>query len=405
MFTYVFVSGIEGMRKPELRLFHRMIDNVGCLPSEILMVDNKRENISAARSLGMQGMLVSDEFAKRGCALRNLLQKPLPRAEAFMKANAGHHHCTVEGHEGVLLKDNFAQLLIWELTGDQSLIYLKWPSGKVLKHGKVMENDTDVKTGEQAQNGPKMFDRQDVNNGLWNYFYEDPILTTKEFPADADTTAIAYLSIPPPYLEEELADVRVMLDAMATNTDADGLMQMYFCAERPRTVPEVCANILRCFYRFNHSSDSDPRIRATERWVVACLRNRAYLDGSRHYPFPEVFLYFVARLYEESTGCALRTELGAMIRNRVAERVKLPANPLALAMRLAACQSLGVEPSLYSTDLVRFMSLQEEDGGWPAGHFCCIGRTGAAIGNRGLTTALAIKIIKFEDAASQREEV
>jgi len=52
-----------------------------------------------------------------------------------------------------------------------------------------------------------------------------------------------------------------------------------------------------------------------------------------------------------------------MIRYRAVERINLPANPPALATRLAACQSVGVEPSLYSTDLDRFMSLQEEDGG------------------------------------------
>lgn len=38
--------------------------------------------------------------------------------------------------------------------------------------------------------------------------------------------------------------------------------------------------------------------------------------------------------------------------------------------------------------------LQEEDGGWPAGHFCKAGRTGAVIGSRGSTTAMAWRILR-----------
>jgi len=102
-----------------------------------------------------------------------------------------------------------------------------------------------------------------------------PILTIKESLADADTTSITYASIPSPYLDEELSDVRVVLDVMATNFDADGLMQMYFSAERPRTVSEVCANILLCFHHFGYDSEPDLRIKATGLWVVDCLRNRA----------------------------------------------------------------------------------------------------------------------------------
>ncbi|KAI1125243.1 HAD-like protein [Nemania abortiva] len=379
MFASVFASGVEGMRKPDLCFFQHVINQAGLLPNELLMIDDTAENICAARSLGMHGLLVDNKLAKSGGALRNLLQDPSLRAEQFMKANAGNHHCIVEGRCDIVLKDNFAQLLIWDVTGEADLIYLKYPSGDLLQapvHASMKPNGT-------------VLNRLDIKNGLWNYFYETPVLTTAEFPPDADTTSIAYLSLPEEYLDR-VSDVKVVLNAMAENLEPDGIMRTYFSKDRPRTTPEVCCNILRLFHRFGY--DSDPRINKTEEWVVKCLNNKACLNGNRHYSTPETFLYFVARLY---VGCSerLRKELGA-IHSELMERIDVPTNPLALALRISACQLVGINHQRYKKDLELLMSLQDEDGGWPAGHFCCIGRTGARIGNRGLTTALAMKIIR-----------
>ncbi|KAI0855461.1 HAD-like protein [Xylaria cubensis] len=378
-FTDIFTSGFEGMRKPDLCSFQSIIKKIGCRPSEMVMIDDAVENICAARSLGMHGILVNNKLAKSGGELRNLLQLPLPRARVYLKANSGNHHSVAEGHDEIILRDNFAQLMIWEITGDEDIIYLKWPSGK--RSGR--QNLPNEKPNDKAIN------YNDVNNGLWNYFYDGPILTTPDFPRDADTTSIAYLSLPPHYLCD-LADVQVVLDMMAKNIDRDGIMQEYFSEDRPRTVPEVCCNILRVFHHFGRGSD--PRIKHTERWVIDCLKNKAFLNGSRHYSTPETFLYFVACLYLDCST-SLKKELEA-VKSELRERISVPVNPLALAMRLSACQFVGIDPSLYKKDLTTFLSLQEEDGGWPAGHFCRLGRTGQRIGNRGLTTALATKIIE-----------
>ncbi|KAJ2992726.1 hypothetical protein NUW58_g2068 [Xylaria curta] len=381
IFTLVFASGVEGMRKPDLCFFQHVVQQTGFRPSELLMVDDTAENICAARSLGMRGLLVDNELAKSGGTLRNLLQDPLSRAEKFMKAKAGRHHSIIEGRSDLELEDNFAQLLIWELTGNADIIYLKYPSGKL--HN--TQSQTTSKPNGQVLNN------WNVESGLWNYFYGTPILTTSQFPPDADTTSIAYLSLPEECLNQ-VADVRGVLDQMAGNLNPEGIMQTYFCKERPRITPEVRCNILRVFYRFGHGSD--PRIRKTEEWVVKCLDNKACLNGNRHYSTPEAFLYFVARLYVECSE-NLRKELRA-IYDELRDRIDVPTNPLALALRISACQLVGIGLNLYKKDFELLMSLQEDDGGWPAGHFCCIGRTGARIGNRGFTTALAMNIIRYK---------
>ncbi|KAI8622937.1 HAD-like protein [Xylariaceae sp. FL1651] len=403
MFDHIFISGLEGMRKPDICFFQHVVQNTGFRPSEIVMIDDTAENICAARSVGMHGIFMDDEVTKSGSSLLNLLQDPLVRAKTFLRKNARNLHCSVEGNDGVVLKDNFVQLMIWELLGDESLIYLKWPSGHVQgapenanghfkgKNGVLMNGHFEGHSNDSDE----AYLRSSLKNGLWNYFYEEPDLTFRDFPPDADTTSTAYLSLPTEYLHK-VADPELVLDMMATNLDSDGIMQTFFSSDRPRTTPEVCCNILRAFYHFGQGSD--PRIRKTEEWIVSCLQNNACLHGNRYYSTPESFLYFVARLYVEccSTSSPLADELELGIKRRLEERLNMPSNPLSLALRVFACQIVGVHESLYRKDFEFLLSMQERDGGWPAGHFCCVGKTGARIGNRGLTTAFAVTAIRNE---------
>lgn len=366
------------------------------------MVDNAPENICAARSKGMNVRLVHEPWPIARKSLLVLLLDPIQRAEAFLKDNAREHHSLVEDQEELKLKDNFTQLMIWELTGDDDIIYLKWPYGRT-RGLNSLSNDESMSNSQSNGNISRhpwgysvnpfygtSFLEAKVENGLWNYFCEDPVLTTRGFPADADTTATAYLSLPEPYLAT-LPDVQLVMNKMCENLDVDGIMQVYFDSEKPRTVPEVCCNILRLFHKFGFGSD--PRAKKTEDYVLDCLSFDACLYGTRHYSTPESFYYFVARLYAETSSHELRKRL-LIVRFRLKNRMGKPANPLALALRLRACQLIDMEPVEYVNDLVTLLFMQEEDGGWPAGHFCHLGSTGTRIGNRGLTTALAVTIIR-----------
>ncbi|KAI4171331.1 MAG: hypothetical protein LQ346_008753, partial [Caloplaca aetnensis] len=180
MFDKAFASGAEGMRKPDLCFFQHVIKESGVLPSEMIMIDDTDENICAARSQGMHAILVDKSLPSVGGLLRNLLQDPLQRADVFLKANAGNHDCIVEGPQEIILKDNFAQLMIWELTGDEDVVYLKWPDGRVhginaSKKGHVNGHANGLPNGHKTDqsNGhidPTASTTSDIKNGLWNYF-------------------------------------------------------------------------------------------------------------------------------------------------------------------------------------------------------------------------------------------
>jgi hypothetical protein len=63
-------------------------------------------------------------------------------------------------------------------------------------------------------------------------------------------------------------------------------------------------------------------------------------------------------------------------------------------MRVLACASVGIRDEM---DLRTLLNLQQEDGGWGAGWMYKFSSSGIAIGNRGLTTALAINAIEALD--------
>ncbi|KAI1209391.1 HAD-like domain-containing protein [Annulohypoxylon truncatum] len=377
IFSSVFISGILGMKKPDLCFFQHVINAVGLHPSQILMVDAEASNLCAARSFGIYGIPPDGTSVGLVQTLRNLIFNPLPRAEAFMKPRPRvfakpdpNKRVSIVEDRNIIMNENISQLMIGELLGDR-ILCREW--------------------------SPEVDDITVAEAGFYIYLRpEGPCPKGSDFHPNADITSIAYLSIPRPQRIEELPHVHLILEAMASNVDSDGILQTYFDHEVPRTDLETCCNILRLFY--SKDRENDPRIKKTEKWVAQCIKNRAYTYGSRCYTTPETFLYFVARLWSDYMPEFL---YDSDIEDCIIERLNIPTNALALAFRISACQLMKVEPRLYRQDLTKFVLLQDKDGGWPAGHFFRAEGVKNWIGNRSLTTALAIKIFRWEKANSK----
>jgi hypothetical protein len=72
-------------------------------------------------------------------------------------------------------------------------------------------------------------------------------------------------------------------------------------------------------------------------------------------------------------------------------------DPLAIAMRLLAAHTLGISQRTtkrMTIDLEQLLTLQQADGSGTEGSFYKYGSRDVSIGNRGLTTALAINAIR-----------
>ena len=124
--------------------------------------------------------------------------------------------------------------------------------------------------------------------------------------------------------------------------------------------------------------------------MLGVLEHRAYLDGTRYYETAECFLFFSARLLHKIPDEALHARLAKLLRERVLEREGCAGDALALAMRVIVGAAVGLR---LERDLAALLPLQYEDGGWGPGWIYKYGSSNIKIGNRGLTTALALNAI------------
>ncbi|KAF7125721.1 hypothetical protein CNMCM5793_002014 [Aspergillus hiratsukae] len=330
VFDGVFPSGCYGTRKPELLFYRKVLQEIAVPADQVIFVDDQLDNVVSAQSTGMHGIVYTGarELSRR---LRNLVLDPVKRGREFLRRNAGALYSISE--TGQVIRENFSQLLILEATGDRSLVTLEYQQGS------------------------------------WNFFQGGSRSTSETFPDDLDTTSIALMILP---VDE--ATVNSLLDEISELVNDDGTT--YFDQTRQRIDPAVCVNILRLFYTY----DRGAALPLTLQWVHDVLEHRAHLHGTRYYPSPEVFLYFVSQLcrFSKKGGPRLRL-LEKLLTDRLKERIQAEADSLALAMRILAWHAC----------------LWCEDGSWDPGSFYRFGSSKVNVGNRGLTTALAIRAVEM----------
>ena len=76
-------------RKPEIGFYKQVIEQTRIDPSSTIFVDDKLENVSSARSLGMHG-IVFDDQAKVVQQIKNLCCDPILRGNSFLVSGKKH---------------------------------------------------------------------------------------------------------------------------------------------------------------------------------------------------------------------------------------------------------------------------------------------------------------------------
>ncbi|KJA23898.1 hypothetical protein HYPSUDRAFT_201024 [Hypholoma sublateritium FD-334 SS-4] len=343
IFDAIFLSYIAGSRKPELPFYRLFLHDTGSIPSRTIFVDDNREHLVTAQSLGMRTIFF-DNFANVERILHNLCGDPVERASRFLEQNAKQHlsHTT----DGQVIHENFSQLMILEATDDPSLV------------------DYTIYEAE------------------FNFFKGSGELTTTYYPDDLDTTSMAWTVIP--NVADDTTKTKVM-DRMLQFCDGDGIPLTCFDWNRPRRDHAICVNVLTLFHAYGRGKELDKAVE----WIYSVLLTGAYMDGARYYIGPEPFLYFMLRLPERSPELAKR--MGALFKQRCQERIGSPGDALALAMRLHLCNRVDLNNKI---DFQRLSNIQQLDGGWEPGAFYRYGSIDLQFGNRGLSTAIAQRAIK-----------
>lgn len=114
LFDQVFTSGAAGMRKPDHDFFHYVLEEINLAPEQVVFIDDKQENVLAADRLGIRGILFDNSTV---LTLQTILDDPVARGYEYLYQNAKQFFSITDS--GVVVHDNFAELLILEATQDQ----------------------------------------------------------------------------------------------------------------------------------------------------------------------------------------------------------------------------------------------------------------------------------------------
>ncbi len=115
IFDDIFTSFAAEARKPDLKFYRYALLQANLEPSRTIFIDDKSENVLSARSQGLHG-LVYRESKELKQSLLSLFGDPIQRGQRFLKENAGR---LVSMCGGIAIQENFAQLLILEMTNDR----------------------------------------------------------------------------------------------------------------------------------------------------------------------------------------------------------------------------------------------------------------------------------------------
>ncbi|CAG8251042.1 unnamed protein product [Penicillium salamii] len=340
-FDGIYTSWMLGVRKPSLSFYQNVLRATRAAQQETLFIDDQPENVLAAMSLGMRGIVGIDDLAR---ILKNVTGDPIERGLAFLEKYARKHYSTTVGGDDI--DENYAQLLILETTKNENLVDINRP--------------------------PR----------LWNFFSGKPKYTSQVYPDDMDTTALALV-----VLDYEAEVAHSILDEMLNHVNDEGLVQIYTDKSRPRVDAIIALNVLVAFFKYGRGYEL-PR---TLDWIQNILLNRAYIHGTRYYQSPEWFLYYTTRLLTYSNDPSLKERLEAPLRTRVRERIGVNGDAFCLGMRLMSCNFLGIENI---ADKEQLRSMQQEDGGWAASAMYLFPTEAKVIGNRGTVTAYAVKALR-----------
>jgi FMN phosphatase YigB (HAD superfamily) len=112
----VFTSCTAHEWKAHLGFCKHVLDKTRIEPHRTVFVDDKVESVLSARSFGFHGV-VFDRPAKAMRTIRNLLSDPVEQGRELLRKNAGRLDCFA--NKGVIVPENFTQLLILERTNDR----------------------------------------------------------------------------------------------------------------------------------------------------------------------------------------------------------------------------------------------------------------------------------------------
>ncbi len=205
------------------------------------------------------------------------------------------------------------------------------------------------------------------------------------FPEDLDTTSmvLSFLLTNKKLTRKEVLPVA---EHMINNRNKNGVIQVYFDDKRPRVDAIVTINVLYLMYQIGWGQREE--LQKSIEFVYDYLVNKTYLEGTRYYPSPDVFLFFLSRLvtgYPDDF-----TKFFAPLKENLLSRVNSTTFSAERAFRVIALKKLGIANRI---DFLKMLDEQLEDGGWPMYGLFIAAKSKTYFGSRELSSSFALEAL------------
>ena len=329
-FTKSFISCQQNERLPHTAMLSKMLDSVQLHPERTLYIGGHIDSIITARSFGFHTIQCKD-ISTCVQMVKQLCNDPLPKAKAWLRANAGM--LDLDTSLGITVKDAFQQYCILDATGDKSLVYY------------------------------------DKEQRLFSWYYGPAPHGLKQFPPDVDCNSLACSTLD--HLDDAIK--QHLMDTMLKYVDSSGILQGYLSDEKVRVDILMCVDGLAIFNEHGRGRE----LAATEDFLYKVMVTRAFRGGTHYYPSADVFLYFVSRMLRK--GPSLRDRFGPVLRDCVLERKEAPGDALS-----------GLPGSLHRQDAVS-KTIRVWRSYWSCSKKMGVGRVESYTNSRGLKVLPGIK--------------
>ncbi len=370
-FDDIYVSALLQFRKPDSDIFRYIISSASINTKNAVFIDDKSENLQQAANLGISTVKYTKDNFEYTPVKRGVLNHEVINKEVRQKKELGEIYLNDRLRKFPFCKSFVSNGV--ELLGSEDFSKEIFSTAVILHSYTSLPNDIIESMAQEILN-------HDGQNKLRWCFYKNEARPEK-FPDDLDTTSMV-LSFLLSNNKLNIDDTVPVAEQMINNRNEDGIIQVYFDDNRPRIDAIVAINVLYLMYQIGYGERNE--LKETEAFIYEFLMSKEYLKGTRYYPAPDVFLFFLSRLVVDFPNKfeKFRKPLTEILIARV------NCSPFALerALRVIALKKLGI---VNRVDFLKLLNSQLADGGWPMYGLFIAPRSNTYFGSRELSTAFA----------------
>ncbi|WP_298938382.1 HAD-IA family hydrolase [uncultured Ruegeria sp.] len=385
-FDGIYISAFLQYRKPNSDIFEYIISDSSVNVESAVLVDDNSANLEQARKLGLSTVKYSRRSFTHQAAKGGVpkMQNPFTFACENRK-ELGRSYLNKRLRKFPLCRS---------FVGDDVELIASADFSKEIFSTAVILHSLSSLPDDIIKAMSREILRHDGKNRLRWCFYRNEVRPL-DFPDDLDTTSMI-LSFLVGNNKIKSDDALTLAEDMIDNRNEDGIIQVYFDDTRPRVDAIVATNVLYFLNQIGLGCRNE--LGETEDFIFDFLTRDIFLGGTRYYPAPDVFLFFLSRLivdFPERFNRFLRP-----LTERLISRVDLTPFALERALRVIAMKNLGIVNRI---DFLKLLDSQLEDGGWPMYGLFIAPTSNTYFGSRELCSSFALEAMNLMSWNDKRD--